>query len=224
MVFDTGGVDRNELGWTGMEMEHAMAMSEDEPLLGEALKGDEREAWTDAIEAELTQMEKVNAWIPVIPPHNANIIPSRYVFHRKRNDTGKIVRYKARLVVKGFKQQFGVDYIETFAPTVRAPTLQILLYFAAQKGAAVHQCDVKNAYLNSRLRGNVTLYSELPPKYSPSVNFHQILRISQMSLANGWSQFTARSKGLMIGTPRLKPFSLITVTQSPWQMKQYSSN
>jgi hypothetical protein len=110
-------------------------------------------------------MEKVNAWVPVVPPPDANIIPSLFVFRRKRNDTGSIVRYKARLVVKGFKQQFGVDYFDTFAPTVRAPTLRILLSYAAQKGAAIHQCDIKNAYLNSRLKDNITLYSELPPKY-----------------------------------------------------------
>jgi len=38
--------------------------------------------------------------------------------------------------------------------------------FAAQKGAAVHQCDVKNAYLYSRLENNIIIYSELPPKYN----------------------------------------------------------
>ena len=165
LFVDQGGVDANEFGLSAVDIENAMVMSEDEPMLSEALNGDEREAWVDAINAELDQMEKVNAWIPVIPPPNANIIPCRYVFRRKRNDKGQIVRYKARLVVKGFKQQFGVDYVETFAPTVRAPTLRILLSFAAQKGAAIHQCDVKNAYLNSRLKDNVTLYSDLPPKY-----------------------------------------------------------
>ena len=135
----------------------------------EALSGKERAAWIDAIEAELAQMEKVNAWAPVIPPPDANVIPSRYVFRRKHNEKGIIVRYKARLVVKGFKQQFGIDYIDTFAPTIRASTLRILLSFAAQMGAAVHQCNVKNAYLNCRLKDNITLYSELPPKYE---SFH----------------------------------------------------
>ena len=115
------------------------------------MNGDERVAWLDAIDAELTQMEKVNAWVPIVPPPDANIIPSRYVFRCKCNDTGSIVRYKARLIVKGFKQQFGVDYVDTFAPTIQASTLRILLSFAAQKGAAIHQCDIKNAYLNSRL-------------------------------------------------------------------------
>ena len=146
-------------------MESALVMSGDEPSIREALNGEEREAWRDAIEAELTQMEKVTAWVPVIPPPDANIIPSLFVFRRKRNEMGSIVWYKARLVVKGFKQQFGVNYFDTFAPTVRAPTLRILLSFAAQMGAAIHQCDIKNAYLNSRLQDNVNLYSDLPPKY-----------------------------------------------------------
>jgi hypothetical protein len=110
-------------------------------------------------------MEKVNAWVPVIPPPNANIIPSRYVFCRKHNQNGMVIHYKARLVVKGYMQQYGVDYVETFAPTMRASTLHILLSFAAQKDAVVHQCDMKNAYLNSRLQDGITLYLKLPPNY-----------------------------------------------------------
>ena len=117
------------------------------------------------LEAELAQMEKVNAWIPIVPPPDANVIPSRYVFRCKRNEMGNIVRYKARLVVKGSKQQFGIDYMDTFAPTIRSSILRILLSFAAHKGAAIHQCDVKNTYLNSRLKDDISLYSELPPKY-----------------------------------------------------------
>lgn len=104
--------------------------------------------------------------MPVIAPPDTNIIPSLFVFHCKRNNTGKIVRYKARLVDKGYKQKFGVDYTENFAPSVRAPTLRILLSFAAQNGAAVHQCDIKNAYLNSQIQENVTLYSDLLSMYT----------------------------------------------------------
>ena len=115
------------------EMETALAISEDEPSIREALSGDERVAWMDAIEVELTQMEKVKAWAPVIPPPDANIIPSLFVFCRKCNETGKIVRYKARLVIKGFRQKFGIDYVDTFSPTICPPTLHILLSFAAQK-------------------------------------------------------------------------------------------
>ena len=93
---DQGGVDEDNWEW-------AMVMSGDELSLREALNGGEHQAWIDAIEAELTQMEKVNAWVPVIPPPDANIIPTMFVFHRKHNNKGSIIRYKAQLVVKGYK-------------------------------------------------------------------------------------------------------------------------
>jgi hypothetical protein len=70
----------NEEEWFGQIMEMALVMSEDKPSLSEALSSDERSSWSDAIDAELTQMEKVNALVPVIPPRDANIIPSCYVF------------------------------------------------------------------------------------------------------------------------------------------------
>jgi hypothetical protein len=96
-VLEPGGVELkiDEGDWFGGETEHAMALSEDEPSLIEALGGDEHSAWFDVVDAELSQMEKVNAWIPVIPSQDANIIPSRYILRRKRNKTGNIVRYKA---------------------------------------------------------------------------------------------------------------------------------
>jgi hypothetical protein len=57
VLLDQGGVDLDEVAAFGEEMENAMAISEDEPSLKEALGGDKRTAWIDVIEAELTQME-----------------------------------------------------------------------------------------------------------------------------------------------------------------------
>jgi len=48
---------------------------------------------------------------------------------------------------------------------------RILLSFAAQKGATIHQCDVKNVYLNSHLQDDIVIYSKLPPKYN---QFHEL--------------------------------------------------
>ena len=77
---EPGGVelDMSEEEWFHQAMEVAMAGSGDEPTLSEVLNGDEQLEWSDAIDAELTQIEKVNAWVPVIPPPNTNIIPSHY--------------------------------------------------------------------------------------------------------------------------------------------------
>lgn len=62
---EPGGVelDINEMEWF---TEHALAISKDEPMLKEVLEGDEHSAWSDAINAELTQMEKVNASRPIV--------------------------------------------------------------------------------------------------------------------------------------------------------------
>lgn len=102
----------------------------------------------------------------VIPLRNANIIPSGYTFRRKRNEDRKITRHKARLITKGYEQRHGIDYFETYAPTVRPATLRILLSLAAQKSASVDQADVKNAYLNAPLKDGEEIYMKLPPLYN----------------------------------------------------------
>ncbi|KAA3481657.1 Integrase, catalytic core [Gossypium australe] len=59
---------------------------------------------------------------------------------------------KARLVVKGFNQQCGIDYWETFTPVVRLDMIRLLFALAAQMGCKIHQLDVKLAFLNGYLQ------------------------------------------------------------------------
>jgi hypothetical protein len=162
---EPGGVEVDEIELFRDEMSAAIANSEDEPSLKEALGGGERKEWIEAMEAKLSQIEKLHTWDLIDAPHGTNVIPSRYVFRRKRDADGNIARYKARLVAKGYKQEFGVDYTETFAPTVRPATLRILLSFGAQKCASIHQIDIKNAYLNSYLKDDEVIHMQLPPLY-----------------------------------------------------------
>lgn len=64
-------------------------------------------------------------------------------------------KYKARVVVKGYAQMFGVDFSETFAPVARMDTIMMLLALAAQKGWTLHQMDVKSAFLNGYLEEEI---------------------------------------------------------------------
>ena len=68
----------------------------------------------------------------------------------KQDGEGKVICWKARYIVKGFQQKFGMDFTETFTPTIRPATLQILLSIVAQKNATTIQADAKNAYLQMR--------------------------------------------------------------------------
>ena len=117
--------------------------------------------WSDTMGSS-----KVHTYDIVKAPPDANVVPCRWVFCRKHNGEGEVVHPKARLVAKGFKQQFRVDYHETFAPTVLPATLCLLLAIAAQKGSVVVQANAKNAYLHGTLEPNKIIYMDLPPKYS----------------------------------------------------------
>ncbi|KAL6318455.1 hypothetical protein AAG906_041222 [Vitis piasezkii] len=81
-------------------------------------------------------------------PKNHKVIGVKWVFKTKLNSDGSICKHKARLVVKGYAQQYGVDYQETFAPVARYDTIRLLFVLAAQNSWHIHQLDVKSAFLN----------------------------------------------------------------------------
>ena len=92
---DSGGVETNLDEWFGGIAEEALAMSKDEPSLEEAMKGDEARQWVTAMREEIAQIEKVHTYDIVETPQDANIVPCRWVFHRKRDGEGKVVCHKA---------------------------------------------------------------------------------------------------------------------------------
>lgn len=71
--------------------------------------------WEKAIHKELAVLKAAGTWELVDAPQNANIIGSKWVFHAKKDATGHVERYKARLVTQGFSQVPRVDYFDTFA-------------------------------------------------------------------------------------------------------------
>ncbi|VVT56898.1 uncharacterized protein SAPINGB_P005385 [Magnusiomyces paraingens] len=75
--------------------------------------------------------------------------------HKKLNTDGSIDKYKARLVVQGFRQKFGVDYVDTFAPVMRFSTVRLIFALSAAKNCEMHHVDVKNAFLNGDLEEDI---------------------------------------------------------------------
>lgn len=88
-------------------------------------------------------------------PEGKNVVDNRWVFKIKHRPSGEIDRYKARIVARGFTQQHGIDYDETFSPVVKFPSIRIILAIAASKNLQLKQFDVKTAFLNSELEEEI---------------------------------------------------------------------
>ena len=83
------------------------------------------------------------------------MVGCKWVFKIKRDSNGNIAKYNARLVAKGYLQQYGLDYAETFSPVVKLATVRIVLALAVQFGWSFKQLDVSNAFLQGVLQEEV---------------------------------------------------------------------
>jgi len=79
-------------------------------------------------------IQKNRTWELVDNPIDRKVIGVKWVFKTKLNAYCSVNKYKAKLVVKGYAQIFGVDYSDTFAPMSRLDTIRLVLMVAAQKG------------------------------------------------------------------------------------------
>ena len=111
-----------------------------------------------AIATELEQLRSSGTfeWVSKVPD-SRKAIGSRIVFQTKRDGDGKVVRYKARVVAKGFSQVPGQDFEVTFASVARLTTLRALLSMAAREDWTLHQVDVVGAYLRGDLSEEIYL-------------------------------------------------------------------
>ena len=116
--------------------------------------------WINSMHEELHQFVQNDVWELVPRPNGVNVIGTKWIFKKKSNEHGIVIRNKSKLVAQGYTQVEGIDFDETFALVVRLESIQILLAIASHLNFKLYQMDVKSAFLNGMLQEEV--YVEQP--------------------------------------------------------------
>jgi hypothetical protein len=140
-----------------------------EPLrYEEAVASDEGLDWKKAMDAEMKSMAEFGVFrkVPKSAAKGRQILGCKWVYKRKVNKLGEVVRYKGRLVAQGFAQRAydSFDPDEVSSPVVHKDTLRLFLSICAAQNLRVYQADVKNAFLQAPLHEHI--FMRAPPGYS----------------------------------------------------------
>lgn len=141
----------------------------DEPgSFSQAINSPDKQHWEQAMKKEIASLKENSTWSLVELPIGRKAISNRWIYRVKRNAEGKISRYKARLVVRGFSQREGIDFNETFSPVARFDTIRTVLSIAANEGLQLAQFDVETAFLNGIIEENI--YMDQPEGFKDNTN------------------------------------------------------
>ena len=131
---------------------------ENEPrTFKEAVTSPEAPFWKEAINSEVESILSNHTWKLVDLPPGNKPLQCKWIFKRKMKADGDIDKYKARLVVKGYKQREGLDYFDTYSPVTRITSIRMLIAIVAGYKLEIHQMDVKTAFLNGDLEEEIYL-------------------------------------------------------------------
>ncbi|GJS25574.1 zinc finger, CCHC-type containing protein [Tanacetum coccineum] len=145
----------------------------DTKTFDEAMRSHDIAFWKEAINDEMDSIMGNNTWVLTDLPPGCRPLGCKWIFKRKLKVDGTIEKFKARLVIQGFRQRSGIDYYDTYAPVARISTIRLLISMASIHSLIIHQMDVKTTFLNGEL-------DEETPK-----QWHQ--KFDEVVLSNGYS-------------------------------------
>ena len=126
---------------------------------------------------EFNTLLQNNTWDLVARPAGSNVVTGKWIYRHKFHPDGSLARYKARWVLRGFTQQTGIDYGETFSPVVKPAMIRTVLSIAAGRSWAIHQLDIKNAFMHRHLAK--TVYMQQPSGFVDTANPTCVCRLNR---------------------------------------------
>ncbi|GJS09914.1 retrovirus-related pol polyprotein from transposon TNT 1-94 [Tanacetum coccineum] len=133
--------------------------------------------WIEAMQEELHEFERLKVWELVPHPDKVMVITLKWIYKVKLDEIGGILKNKARLVARGYRQEEGIDFEESFALVARLDDIQIFLAYAAHINMIVYQMDVKTTFLNDILRKEV--YVRQPDGFVDQDNPNHVYKLKK---------------------------------------------
>jgi hypothetical protein len=127
------------------------------------------------MQEEIDSIQENHTWELTELLRGCRAIGLKWVFKQKKDESGAVIKNKARLIAKGYVQQDGVDFDEIFAPVARMESVRLVLALAADEGWEVHHMDVKTTFLNGELAEEV--YVQQPEGFVTAGEELKVLRL-----------------------------------------------
>ncbi|GJV92248.1 retrovirus-related pol polyprotein from transposon TNT 1-94 [Tanacetum coccineum] len=113
------------------------------------------DCWFQAMQDEIHEFDRLEVWELVPRLIYVMVIALKWIYKVKLDEYGDVLKNKTRLVAKGYRQEEGIDFEESFAPVARIEAIRIFIANAATKNMIIYQMDVKTAFLNGDLQEEV---------------------------------------------------------------------
>nr|GEW91866.1 hypothetical protein [Tanacetum cinerariifolium] len=136
-----------------------------------------KSCWIEVMQEELNEFERLEVWELVPRPDKVMVITLKWIYKVKLDELGGILKNKARLVARGYHQEEGIDFEESFASVARLEAIRIFLAYAAHKNMVVYQMDVKTVFLNGNLREEV--YVSQPDGFVDQDNSNHVYKLKK---------------------------------------------
>nr|GEX18861.1 retrovirus-related Pol polyprotein from transposon TNT 1-94 [Tanacetum cinerariifolium] len=136
---------------------HLRKWSKDHPLdnSNPRMLGMDEACWFEAMQEEIHEFDPLQVWELVPKPYCVMIIALKWIYKVKLDEYGDVLKNTTRLVVKGYQQDKGIDFEESFAPVSRIEAIRIFIANAASKNMIIYQMDFKTIFLNGELKEKV---------------------------------------------------------------------
>nr|GEV72621.1 hypothetical protein [Tanacetum cinerariifolium] len=105
--------------------------------------------------AQAPQFIRLDVWVLFLAPDNITPLTLKWLFKNKHDEENMVIQNKTRLVMRGYRQEEGIDFKESFAPVARMELVKIFLAYPTYKSFTVFQMDVKTTFLHGMLKEDV---------------------------------------------------------------------